>query len=362
MSAEPRTATVRTIPAQTTTANVTQAHTTSEHATPAHPARTHPAPSRAVGPGVRLAALAVVAAAVCALYLAWGLTGNWQFLIGRRALTVATMVVVAVAIGMSTVLFHAVTANRILTPSVMGLDALYLALQTAIVFALGAQGASLVAGPARFVLELAAMVGASVALFGLVMGRFGRSLTLLLLVGILLGGLLRGVSSFLQRIMAPQEFIVLQDRFFADFTGADPVLLGTSGVLVAVLGVLVWTRRHELDVVALGHDLAVCLGVRHRRVTMQALAIVALLVGVATALVGPTLFFGLLVAHLAYAVLGTDRHAWTLPGAALSGVIALVGGQFLFERVLGLEGSLSMVVEFVGGLLFIGLILRRTRS
>ena len=91
--------------------------------------------------------------------------------------------------------------------------------------------------------------------------------------------------------------------------------------------------------------------------TASLLVGVALLVGTSTALVGPTMFFGLLASHLAYRALGTQRHAWTIPGTILAGTIALVGGQWAFERVLGLAGSLSMIVEFVGGITFIILLL-----
>ena len=90
---------------------------------------------------------------------------------------------------------------------------------------------------------------------------------------------------------------------------------------------------------------------------MVVLVGVALMVGTSTALVGPTMFFGLLASHLAYRALGTQRHTWTIPGSILAGTIALVGGQWAFERVLGLEGSLSMIVEFVGGITFIVLLL-----
>ena len=308
-------------------------------------------------PAARLGLLLVVALACLALYLLHGLSGNSTYILNRRLLTLATLVLVATAIGVSTVLFHTVTANRILTPSIMGLDALYLALQTAAVFFLGAFGASTLPAAAQFGIELAAMVAFSLVLFWVVMGRFGRSLTLMLLVGVLLGGLFRGLSSFLQRLMSPEDFQVLTDRFFADFTGANPALLGLSAAIVVAITLAAWHHRHQLDVVGLGRDLAVCLGVNHQRFTMVTLVGVALLVGTSTALVGPTMFFGLLASHLAYRALGSHRHTWTIPGTILAGTIALVGGQWAFERVLGLEGSLSLIVEFVGGIVFIILLL-----
>jgi iron complex transport system permease protein len=119
--------------------------------------------------------------------------------------------------------------------------------------------------------------------------------------------------------------------------------------------------RHALDVAALGRETAISLGVEHGRVTRWTLVAVALLVSATTALVGPVAFFGLLVASLAYAVMRAQRHAVLLPASALIGALALVAGQTVFERVLGMASTLSVVVEFAGGLLFLFLLLRRRR-
>lgn len=310
-------------------------------------------------PARRVGLLAVLLLGFIAIYLAWRLPVFSVFLLQRRFATIATLLVVAAAIGVATVLFHTVSANHILTPSIMGLDALYIALQTASVFFLGSH--HLPDPIIDFVVVLVTMVGASLLLFQQLLVRLGRSVHLMVLVGVLLGGLLRGISSFMQRMLDPQAFQVLQDRFFADFTGADPRLLGVSAAIVTGGCAIAWLRRRELDVLALGPALATNLGVNHRRASLGYLVIVAVLVGTATALVGPTMFFGLLAAHASYRLLGSYRHAYTLPGVALTGAVALVGGQWFFERVLGFEGSLSMVVEFVGGTLFLVLLLKGKR-
>ena len=88
------------------------------------------------------------------------------------------------------------------------------------------------------------------------------------------------------------------------------------------------------------------------------LGLVAVLVSVSTALVGPVAFFGLIVAGLAHGLMRTARHAALLPAAALSAAILLVGGQWLFERQLGQAATLSVVVEFAGGLFFLYLLLK----
>lgn len=51
-----------------------------------------------------------------------------------------------------------------------------------------------------------------------------------------------------------------------------------------------------------------------------------------------------------------------LPAAVLWGSILLLGGQVILERVLGFNSALSVVVEFVGGLVFIGLLLRKGKQ
>jgi iron complex transport system permease protein len=164
--------------------------------------------------------------------------------------------------------------------------------------------------------------------------------------------------NFLQRILDPNEFVVLQDRLFASFNTAHGELLAVSTLLVFGVSVIAWRLLPTFDVLALGRETAVNLGVEHRRVVATILVIVAVLVSVSTALVGPVTFFGLLVANLAYMLIHSHRHTFILPASVLLAVIALVGGQLILERVLALDTALSIVIEFVGGVFFIFLLLR----
>jgi iron complex transport system permease protein len=265
---------------------------------------------------------------------------------------------VAVAVGVSTFLFQTVTANRILTPSIMGFDSLYILIQTVLAFTLGA--ASAVAAPptVQFGVEVLLMVAFSALLYRWMFTGATRSLHLLLLVGVILGSLFRGLSSLLQRLMEPSEFIILQDLFFASFNNVDPALLGVSAVIIAVVCTAVWRTRHTLDVLAMGRDVAVNLGVDHRKVVMRVLLACSLLVAVSTALVGPVTFFGLLVVSLGYQLCRGFSHAWLLPIVVLIGAVALVGGQLVLEKVFGFGTALSVVIEFAGGILFLYLLLK----
>ncbi|QOD03430.1 iron chelate uptake ABC transporter family permease subunit [Pseudarthrobacter sp. BIM B-2242] len=304
--------------------------------------------------GILLAA--TVAAVV--FFLFSDLKGNVGYVLPRRALKVAAMLLVAVAVGVSTLLFQTVTANRILTPSIMGFDSLYILVQTALVFTVSAAAVTAAPPTLQFGVEVVLMVAFSALLYRWMFTGATRSLHLLLLVGIILGSLFRGFSSLLQRLMEPSEFIILQDLFFASFNNVDPALLGVSAVIIGVVCVGVWRARHTLDVLALGRELAINVGVDHRRVVMRSLLACSLLVAVSTALVGPVTFFGLLVVSLGYQLCRGFNHARLIPIVVLIGAVALVGGQLILERVFGFATALSVVIEFAGGILFLYLLLK----
>jgi iron complex transport system permease protein len=96
----------------------------------------------------------------------------------------------------------------------------------------------------------------------------------------------------------------------------------------------------------------------HNRSVTIVLILVAILVSVSTALVGPVTFFGLLVANLAYLLAGTHKHRFVLPVAVFIAIICLVGGQLILERVFAFDTALSIIIEFLGGIVFLVLLIR----
>lgn len=326
--------------------------------TPQSAGRKFKAAVRNAPPRLVIGILLTVTIAAVAFFLFSDLKGNVGYVLPRRALKVAAMLLVAVAVGVSTLLFQTVTANRILTPSIMGFDSLYILVQTALAFTVGAATVTAAPPTLMFGVEVVLMVAFSALLYRWMFTGATRSLHLLLLVGIILGSLFRGFSSLLQRLMEPSEFIILQDLFFASFNNVDPALLAVSAVVIAAVCVAVWRARSTLDVLALGRELAINVGVDHRRVVMWILLACSLLVAISTALVGPVTFFGLLVVSLGYQVCRGFNHARLLPIVVLIGAVALVGGQLILERVFGFATALSVVIEFAGGILFLYLLLK----
>ncbi|WNZ62964.1 iron chelate uptake ABC transporter family permease subunit [Myxococcus sp. MxC21-1] len=318
-----------------------------------------PASAPPVTPLRPLLVLGCVAVAFMALFMLVDVSGPWDFVLPFRGKKVATALLVGYAVAVSTVLFQTVTGNRVLTPAIMGFDYLYVLIQTCLVFFLGSTTVAGLDPRFLFGAEVIIMVAFSAMLHGWLFGRARGNVHLLLLSGVVMGVLFRSLSSFVQRVIEPNEFIFLQDRFFASFNDPEHDLLLLSAVLTLGVSVLGLRLLRACDVLVLGREAAINLGVDYQRTVSWVLALVAILVAVSTALVGPVTFLGLLVANIAYAVMRTYQHAFVLPAAALIAAIALVAGQFILERVFRLDTNPRVIIEFVGGAVFIAMLMRK---
>jgi iron complex transport system permease protein len=301
------------------------------------------------------------AALVCiAAYMAIGLRGNYGFVLTLRATKLAALIQVSVSIAISTVIFQTVTNNRILTPAIMGLDALYLFGQMLLVFLLGGVGYAALDPQLKFSGEVLLLMGLATSLL-LPMLRRRTDMGLMLLAGVIFGVLFRSLQSLLARLVDPNDFAVAQSMSFANFNNVRTDLLIFATILTAIAAVIAWRARHVLDIVALGADSAIGLGVTWTRTVTGLLLLVSALVAVSTALVGPIAFFGLLVVAIAERIVDSRRHAILVPAAILTAVIILVGGQTLFQHGLGNSSTLGVVIEFAGGLAFLILLFLGSR-
>lgn len=322
-----------------------------------------PAPHRILGltrPVFVLAVLGILTVVSIVCFMTLGAKGSWSFIIPFRGRKLLALCLVAYSVALSTVLFQTVTNNRILTPSIMGFDALYVLLKTGVVFFLGVGALTGIDAQVQFGIEIVVMLVFSGLLFRWLFLGEERSLTLLVLVGIVFGILFRSLSQLMQRMLDPNAFQVLQDSFFASFATVDTTLLAIGIGIAALVSVIAFRIGHTFDILSLGRAQAINLGVDYRRTVMIILMLVAVLIAVSTALVGPITFFGLLVASLAHSLLGTSRHRYVLPAAVLLAITCLVGGQTVLERVFAFDTALSIIIEFLGGIVFIILVLRRS--
>lgn len=303
--------------------------------------------------------LGIILIAGIMLFLLTGMNfNNFSFNFPRRVNKIAAIIVVSYSIGYSSIVFQTITNNKILTPGVMGLDSLYMFIQTVVVFFFGARQLTLMSDESQFFISTGIMVSASLLLYVLLFRGESRNIYFLILIGMVLGGFFSGLSNFMQVIMDPNEFLILQGKMFASFNNVNVNLINICLVISAVCMLITIPDMKKLDVVSLGEHHAVNLGVNYRRLVKKTFIVISVLVSVSTVLVGPVIFLGILVANLSREIIKGYRHSLMIAGAFFIGGIALIYSLLIVERIFGFGTTTSIVINLVGGIYFLYLVLK----
>lgn len=288
-------------------------------------------------------------------------TEQWTLVAGMRAKTLIIIAIVAICQSFATITFQTATQNRIITPSIMGFEALYKLVQTTFVFMFGILGATLLDNPLIYLTQAALMVALAVALYTwLLSGKLGN-LHIMLLIGIILGAGLGSLATFMQRLLEPSAFDVLTARLFGSISNAHTTNLAITIPIVLTTATIIYLRSHTLNLLALGRETATSLGINHRRHLTLSLLLVSVLMSMTTSLVGPMTFLGFLVATLTYVLMDTHDHRVLLPASALLGYTILSAAYFIKRHIFYAQGAVSIIIELIGGTLFLIVIMRKGR-
>ena len=265
----------------------------------------------------RLFILGAIAVVAIGLFLFQGLNArNFSYNLSRRIPKVIAIVLTGGSIAFSSMIFQTVTNNRILTPSILGLDSLYMFIQTISVFLFGASSVFMVNKNVNFLVSVVVMLAGTLILYQFLFKKSGKNnLFFLLLVGTVLGTLFKSMTSFMQVLIDPNEFEVLQSKMFASFSNVNTDILIISIVAVLIIVVLIYDQLGKLDVMLLGREQAINLGIDYDKFSKKILLIVAVLVSISTALVGQITFLGLLVVNLSYQFFESYKHKYQIMGA-----------------------------------------------
>lgn len=304
-----------------------------------------------------------VIALVCIMLFAFsGLNSrNYAYNLSKRIPKIIAMCITGGSIAFSSLLFQTITNNRILTPSILGLDSIYTFGQTICVYLFGIESIMMTNKNVNFFASVIIMLLGTLLLYKFVFKK-GGNIFVLLLVGTVVGTLFRSMSSFMQVLIDPNDFIALQSKMYASFTNINTDILTIALVLICAIFIFIYKDIKKLDVMNLGREIAINLGINHDKLSKKLLLVVAILVSISTALVGPITFLGLLVVNLSYQFFKTYKHSYLITGSVLVSIIALVGGQFIVERILNFSTTVSIIINFIGGLYFIYLLLKEAKS
>ncbi|EGU0561309.1 iron chelate uptake ABC transporter family permease subunit [Campylobacter coli] len=291
------------------------------------------------------------------IFILVDLNGFDEYALKSRFLQIAAIIIVAICIAVSTVIFQTLCNNKILTPAIIGLDSLYMLLQSALIFSFGAANLSVYKNDINFLITLVCMVVFSLGLYKILFSS-DRSIYLIMLLGLVFGTLFSTLSSFFEVLIDPDEFMVIQGRMFASFDNiAFDVLI--LAYIISFLS-FIWIFRYMkfLDPLNLGKDLAINLGINYQKISKQLMIIIAILTSISTALVGPITFLGLLVVNITYELFKTAKHSILLSACILISILALLGGVFFVSRIFDYNTTISVIINFLGGIYFIYLVLK----
>lgn len=297
-----------------------------------------------------------------ALFLSYGIDMNHlDYALSKRIPKVIAIALGGGCIAFTTVVFQTITNNQILTPSVLGLDSLYVLVQTVIVFLFGSTSTFIINKNYNFVLNVFVMVIASILLYKVLFEKGKNDIFFLLLVGMIFGTLFKSGSSFVQVMIDPNEFLALQTKMMASLNNINTDILIIASIMIIAIIPFIYDDIKYLDVLSLGREQAINLGVDYDKLVKKMIIVISILVSISTALVGPMTFLGLIVANIAREGLKTYKHKYLILGATLISMITLVGGQFFVQHIFKFNTTLSVIINFIGGIYFIQLLLKESK-
>lgn len=309
----------------------------------------------------KIGIIAALTFGVILLFMFWAVNPViFEFAVTRRFAKVMAMCVVGIAIATSTLLFQTISTNRILTPSILGLDALYILINLGIAILLGVDSIFINNAWINFILSSAMMCLFSLGLYKGVFSK-GHSVYMVIMIGVIMGTFFTSISGMIQLVLSPDAYDQIMRFMFADFNFVKRELLLISSVILLFSSVWVLLKHHELDVLSLGRAHATNLGVAYNQRIKKYLIIVFLQTAVATALVGPVTFLGFLSVNIAKTLLPTHRHLYLWIGSSLIAVFSLVLGQFLVEHIFGFAVPIGILISLFGGGYFIIMLLKEQK-
>lgn len=273
-----------------------------------------------------------------------------------RLPTLVVILIAAFSIGVASLIFQTIINNRIVTPCILGMNSMYTLTHTAVVFIFGS--ASIVATNQNiaFGLDVVLMGIIATIIYGFIFKKTKYNILYVLLIGTVLSSFLGSIQSSLIRIMDPNEYDSLLTTLVADFNNVNSEIIIFSLVLIFLLFLFLRKELKLLNVIGLGKDQSINLGIDYDKVIKKLLLGVVLLISIATALVGPISFLGLIIANLARSLFKTYKHSYLTIGSILVGMVTILLGQIISQYIFNFEIPVSTFITIGGGIYFLYLL------
>lgn len=284
---------------------------------------------------------------------------SYKIIVKNRMNTIIAMAIASVCQAFSTISFQSITNNRVITPSLLGFEAVYSTIHTAMMFFFGVSAFLAFRDVSSFILQIAIMVAICLLLYGFMLSGKYANLHYMLLIGVVIGTGLRSLSAFMRRILSPSEFDILQAKLFASVSKADASYFKIAIPIVVISSIILFLYANKLNVLSLGKEIAINLGLNYKKLAIIILILVSVLMAVSTALVGLMTFFGFLSASLTYELCKSFDHKYMFLMSILIGFSILSLAYFFMFHVFSAQGVVTIIIELFGGILFLSVLLRK---
>ena len=309
----------------------------------------------------RLALLAVMVLVAVVFYLLVNSHPEkpklFQYILSLRLPTLLCMIIACISIGAATLIFQSIVNNRIVTPALLGMNSIYSFLHTAAVFVLGTGSTLFLNANLAFAVDLLTMGVVGTLIYWYLFKKTGHNVLYIMLIGTVLSSLFGSVQSAMIRVMDPNEYDALLGSLVADFNNINGEIILFATIMLLVLAFVLRRELGLLDVITMGRNQAINLGVDYDNVIRKLLFGVVLCMAVATATIGPVSFLGLIVANMSRQIFKTYKHSHLMVGASLMGMLALIGGQMISQHLFHFTVPVSTFVTIAGGIYFLYLLL-----
>ena len=281
-------------------------------------------------------------------------------IIKRRSIQIIAITIGAVLIAVSSLSFQTITDNKILTPSVLGFDAIYIITQTLLVALLGANSLFFANEYINFILSTILMIGIVLMMYQFILRKNKNNVVLLLLVGLIISTLASNISNFIQVFMDPENFQSITAMTTVSLNNIKENLVLIS-IPIMILTIFLFAKEQRYyDVMILGENQAIGLGVDFHKKTKHTLIYIAIAVSVSTALIGPLSFLGLIAVSSAREIFKTNKHRILMIASSLLSLVFILIGQLIVE-LLDHQTSVSVMISLIGGTYMIYLILKENK-
>lgn len=226
-------------------------------------------------------------------------------ILGRSAASLLGMGISAALIAVVSLAFQTITENRVLTPSMLGFDSVFLATQSLLVYFASTVGfmARVFTNPySNFFVTTGIMLLISMAMYGIMLRKDKNHIVFLLLFGLILSSIVQSFTNYIEVLLDPQQFQQLKAVTTVSVTNMNESIIVLAAPAMILLTVLFVKRSREFDVMLLGENNAKSLGIPYTKRVNSTLLLIAFGMAVTTALIGPLTFwdFWLLILPVSY--------------------------------------------------------------